>query len=284
MEQAMKLPERLYNYVLRWYWQRQLRNVRTPSGRVLIFADLALGDLCFFLPVIQALKDRPHDVVCNDPDRAEVIKLITPNVKRLDEVTGEYGTAVVSWQQQYKPHIKKLLELDIPTRIGHFNLERDKYAWVFNQKVPCLHNYHRAVVNEWLLWPFGIHHPEPVRLSVDSSGFEFRWDVLIAPYSNNGCGMKNWGGHGAVREALRAGWIDRHWDMQFLIKAISRARLVIGNDSGLVKLADAFGKPTITTFLSTGPATIAQAGTLHGHNLLDPTVDEVERLARKILG
>jgi ADP-heptose:LPS heptosyltransferase len=72
--------------------------------------------------------------------------------------------------------------------------------------------------------------------------------------------------------------------MPNLFQMVASSRLVIGNDSGLVKLADAFGIPTITTFLSTGPATIAQAGTLHGHNLLDPTVDEVERLARKILG
>jgi hypothetical protein len=61
----MTTPERLYNHLFRWYWQSKLRNVPAPSGKILIFADLALGDLCFFLPVIQALKDRPHDVVCN---------------------------------------------------------------------------------------------------------------------------------------------------------------------------------------------------------------------------
>jgi hypothetical protein len=280
----MTIPERVYNHLFRWYWQSKLRNVPAPSGKVLIFADLALGDLCFFLPVIQALKDRPHDVVCNDPDRAEVIRLITPNIKRLDEVTGEYGTAIVSWQQQYKPYIKKVLELDIPIRIGHFNLERDKYAWVFNQKIPCLHNYHRAVVNEWLLWPFGIHHPEPVRLDmIPRVGFV---DVLIAPHGV--FGSKDWPRYASLRERLlerySVRWIDFHVLMPNLFQMVASSRLVIGNDSGLVKLADAFGIPTITTFLSAGPATIAQAGTLHGYNLLDPTVDEVERLVRKILG
>jgi ADP-heptose:LPS heptosyltransferase len=102
-------------------------------------------------------------------------------------------------------------------------------------------------------------------------------------------GQKDWAGYPQLQSKLlkhgiTAPQICGRWDMVDLINTIAGSRVVIGNDSGITKLADVLGIPTITTFLSTGPATIAQAGTLHGHNLLDPTVDEVERLARKILG
>jgi len=284
----MTIFERAHDALLKRYWRDRLKTKHAPEGRVLIFADLALGDLCFFLPVINALKDRPHTVICNNPDRAEVIKLITPNVEPIDGrfAQGTYGTVVCNFQQQWTPIIRKVLSLEIPTRIGHFNLEREKYQWLWNHKIPYLRDYHRAVVNEWLLWPFGIHHPEPVKLPKTEKIWDY--DVVIAPRSMNGIGYKDWPGHGQVVRELRASGYRCAWcvDQLFpdaLLSLVSNSRLIIGNDSGLPKLADAMGIPAIQIHLKSGPCTPRVAGVLHGHNLVEPTVREVVTLARSIL-
>jgi len=282
----MTILGRTHDQALKWL-HRNIPTQLTPEGRILIFADVALGDLCFLLPVINALKDRPHTVVCNNPDRQEVIRLLTPHVESLESlpaIRGDYGTVICNFQQQWTTIVKKVLNLKIPCRIGHW--WREKYQWVFNQKIPYLTNYHRHIVNEWLLWPFGIHYPEPVKLEVPNPAL--LWDVLIAPFSDNGIGNKDWVGHGAVEKILRSrgyrvGAVEGRWDMKFLCRAIAGSKLVIGNDSGLPKLADAMGVPAIQIHLNHGPCEPRVSGVLHGQNLTDPTVDEVVNLARKIL-
>ena len=76
---------------------------------------------------------------------------------------------------------------------------------------------------------------------------------------------------------------ERFDDLYDLGCWIARARLYIGNDSGISHLAAAVGTPTLAIFLNTDPRIWAPRGP-HAQVFLRPSVEDVVALARTRLG
>ncbi|MEP7352438.1 MAG: glycosyltransferase family 9 protein [Acidobacteriota bacterium] len=72
-------------------------------------------------------------------------------------------------------------------------------------------------------------------------------------------------------------------DLYELACWLARARLYIGNDSGIGHLAAAVGVPVVSIFLSTDPLVWAPRGS-HVRVLEKPSPGDVYRAARSLLG
>ncbi|MBZ5605334.1 MAG: glycosyltransferase family 9 protein [Acidobacteriia bacterium] len=118
--------------------------------------------------------------------------------------------------------------------------------------------------------------------------------IAIHPFS--GSSRKNWPLEHfraiAARLSLPVEWIAgpedrlehavRYDDLYQLACRLARARLYIGNDSGITHLAAAIGVPVLAIFLSTDPAVWAPRAA-HASVLVQPGVDQVLHLARALL-
>lgn len=254
-----------------------------PKGRILIFADLGLGDICFMLPVIRALRDRPHTVICNNEEYAKLIRLAGAcNVQSSRERLLDFGTVICNFQSQWTPIIETILSIEVPTRIGH--IWREKYSWLWNRPLAFDPSCHWRDMNCDLLHPFKIE-PDFSKLTVPNPIHAA--DILIAPKCSGALPGRDWGGYTSLLRFIPANYsvrcLNEKIPMDELLRTVSGSRLVIGNDSGLPKLAEALGVPSIQIYLSTAQTKPEQTGVSNGWNLVDPGGEDVLKIIDKIL-
>jgi heptosyltransferase-3 len=113
-----------------------------------------------------------------------------------------------------------------------------------------------------------------------ASGLAKRWPMerFEAVAEGLGCAVRWLAG---PEELLNGA--ERFEDLYELACWIARARLYIGNDSGITHLAAAVGTPTVAIFLASDPAVWAPRGA-HVRVLSGPSVDAVLACARRVLG
>jgi ADP-heptose:LPS heptosyltransferase len=279
----MMLRERIHDRLLHSYSNLVMPSGQ-PGGRVLIPCNVGYGDLVFLLPVLRALDGKDTTLVLDDPDKADFLRQVgIQNAwifpwERLHAT--EYDTIICTHAQQWTPIVYQVIDRRIPCRIGH--IWREKYSWVWTHKVPFVDGWHEIKNNESLLIPFGL---KPIHRKIVVDNPIKRFDVMIAP--NTTSPEKDWHGFGELIGKLHyAGYagvyVDRKWRIEDLLRTVAGTRLVIGNDSGLPKIADAMGIPAIQIFKKCGWQP-SRSGLTHGIDLVEPTVEGVFSRAQIIL-
>ena len=162
--------------------------------------------------------------------------------------------------------------------------------WAFNYIAKADNHTHEQELNNRLLWPFG-WKPKAVILKAPPIEREMpRFDVLIVPHCG-GNPAKDWYEYTELISSLRCRvaiignksereYCHRYWAYNLCGKytlaemchILKNAKVVVGNDSGLVKLADALGVPTIQIFRRGGDI---QRASTSGTNLIEPKQSEV---------
>lgn len=252
------------------------------GGRVLLYANIGLGDLVLLLPVIRAL-DTPSLTIClDDEEKQTFLRMMGVHNAYIYPTEWvdhhDYDTVICNFQQQWTPIVRQIIARRIPCRVGH--VWRDKYQWLWTRVLPC-RGVHVRTANNTLLWPF---HIDPVdeRVEVEKDA---GCDVLIVPHSK--WPEKDWPHFDKLASRLlnlhhHVEVIDCHWPMDKLLRHVSGARIVIGNDSGLPKVKDAMGGNAIQIFRSGAPGP-ERWGLKQGVDLIEPTVDEVINQIRRWL-
>jgi ADP-heptose:LPS heptosyltransferase len=280
----MMLRERIHDRLLHSYSNLVMPSGQ-PGGRVLIPCNVGYGDLVFLLPVLRALDGKDTTLVLDDTDKADFLRQVgIQNAwifpwERLHAT--EYDTIICTHAQQWTPIIYQVIDKRIPCRIGH--IWREKYSWAWTHKVPFVDGWHERTNNASLLEPFKL---KPIHRKIEIEP-ERGFDVLIAP--NTTSPEKDWDGYDELARKIFATpntfsftTIYEKLPMNKLLRAIAGARLIIGNDSGLPKIADAMGIPAIQIFKACGWQP-SRSGLSHGIDLVEPTVDEVFTRAQIIL-
>ena len=259
---------------------------RPVDGSVLIYANMGYGDLVMYLPVLRSLQSLGAcTIICDNGDKKDFLRqmgikcrlLHSSNVR---EPFFNYDIVVCHWLQQWTPIVRQIIGMRIPCRIGHAS--RKKFSWLCTYHCDCT-AVHDSKKNDSLLLPFG--------LAADHTTFKFpkpirQYDIVISPSSPDA--RKNWDGFKRLTELLLPDYtvlyLDSFRAWYELAPFLAGARLVIGNDSGIPKIADYLGVPAIQIFrsgLKDSPDTV---GLIHrGVNFIDPSVEEIYQMAKRIL-
>jgi hypothetical protein len=274
----------IYSNALRLYAKCILRNGE-PEYPVLVFTctrgnSLALGNLAWMFPMFEALhKKGCLTIVCDNEELKELIKYNFPlaGVDALGEIN---------------------------CRIGHLWNHKGKYSWLYTHVRNADENTPEEYMNNQMLDPLRLN-PQPYRIKLPAKDKLIpKYDILIQAHSVNDPN-KDWGKYRRVIETLhreyKIGLIgsgtEREYSEQFraynvdnfcgkysLIETmhlVNNARLVIGNDGGLLKVSDNLGVPSIQIFKKWSPVKIRAA--IKGINLTEPAVNDVINIIRKIL-
>jgi len=238
--------------------------------RILTFADMGIGNLIWYLPVLRALSQHDLTVIC--PNQ-ELRDLINAQIKCSFQMSGKYDVSVNNFLCQRKEDIKKIWR--IKKRIGHSWVERKKFVWLFTDKIPMDKDKGEEYYNNLLLQPLGL---EPIYEKIKFPDFNVKeYDVIIS--KNSSTVKKDWEHWHWLIEALEyRGLSVKVLDQkeQPLIVAaamISKCKLFIGNDSGMAKISANLGIPTIQIFRWFTDCFVRAR--VNGVNLIEPTLQEV---------
>ena len=275
-----------------------------PQPPVLVFTstqgdNLALGNLIWMLPLLKALE--PFVLVLDNDELKDLLhynfKCDIYAIKDLPDF--KWNTSINNFLCQTTQFTKKIIELRVPCRIGTVEGD-DKYGWLFNYPVGICKNAHEGTLNNTLAIEFGVS-PKPYTLQLPSTNAKIpKYDILIQAHCG-GNPSKDWGRYSELIEPLKKykiGLIGNDAEREYADKLnadnlcgvyslvetghiIKKARLVIGNDSGLLKLSDNLGTPSIQIFKK--DSTYIERGWISGENLIEPTVSDVVKLVRRML-
>ena len=243
---------------------------RSQLKRLLIRPG-AIGDCIVSLPALKALKADYTEVwvagqnvpLIRFADRVRSIAStgIDAFPPRLDALTG--FDEIVSWYGSNRPDFRDALQ--------PFNVR-------FFEALPSASGLHAT---DFYMRQVGGRDGATPRIHVPRQPEDF---VAIHPFS--GSPRKNWTRFADLAALLPAPAVfcaspEQPWpgavcydDLYELAKWLARARLYIGNDSGITHLAAAVGVPVVAIFLSTDPAVWAPRG-LDVQVLMDPDVETV---------
>jgi ADP-heptose:LPS heptosyltransferase len=238
--------------------------------RRLLIRPGAIGDVILSLPALEAARadytevwaPRPVLPLIRFADATRAI--IDTGIERVGVVEGarvealETFDSIYSWYGTNRPEFREAVA-HLP--FTFFPALPPPRAGIPHIPVPS------AVIED-----FVVNHPF-------ASSIAKRWPLahFHAVAEQLGCPVQ-WLA-GPEEELTGATRID---DLYELACWLSRARLYIGNDSGISHLAAAVGVPTLAIFLTTDPAVWAPRGS-HVRVLERPSVHEVLRAARDLL-
>jgi len=238
--------------------------------RILTFADMGIGNLVWYLPVLRALSQHDLTVIC--PNQ-ELRDLINAQIKCSFQMSGRYDVAVNNFLCQRKQDIKKIWR--IPKRIGHDWIERRKFVWVFTDKIKMDKDKPEEYYNNLLLQPLGL---KPIYEKIKFPDFKVqRYDVIVS--KNSSIPAKDWDDWDNLIRVLRRYKANvkvldpKEQPLIVATAMISKCKLFIGNDSGLAKISSNLGIPTIQIFRWFTDCFVRCR--VNGVNLIEPTLQEV---------
>ncbi len=287
-----------------------------PKPPVLVFTstrkgNLALGNLIQMLPMLKAV-----DLKCVSSiatfvcDSTELEYLLWFNFKNsiiinLESLPHwEYNTSISNFLCQDKETVKKIIELRIPCRIGHLWEGRSKYRWLYTHVRLANEDIPEEYANNQLVDPFGLC-PQPYQLRLPPVDIKLpKYDILFQVHSS-GNPAKDYPRYGEVINILKKEYkigligsdAEREYSEKFADKKVENlcglysltesfhllnsAELVVGNDSGLLKVSDNLGIPSIQIFRQWSPCTIRCA--IKQTNLIDPSPKALTTIIRNRL-
>jgi len=299
----MTIPERVNDYLMRQYAKNNLPADSRKEGRlkVLLYAMESIGDLVLYLPAIRAIADRHNlTVACKNP---ELLDLIAANIGcsltlSPNERPGEFDAVVCHQLQQWTPIVRKVIEMKIPIRVGHW--WREKYSWLWNRKVGWRRDRHYLFNSNLLAESLGAYPQFPHRLAVLGEPRQ-EYSVLIQPHSSKDP-SKDWNGYLGLLSQLQGAAVAiigspsekvvltqrfGHLTVTILspetlqdaINQIATARMLIGNNGALATIADNLGIEAIQIFTRGGAHYIPQYRSLNplSKTMVEPTVQEILR-------
>ncbi len=238
--------------------------------RRLLIRPGAIGDVILSLPTLEAARsdytevwaarpilplvrfaDKTRAIIDTGLDRIAVIQGVSvPELETFDSIYSWYGTNRPDFREAVA-HLPFTFFPAVPPPTEGIPSIPVPAALVEN--VAVIHPYAGAVAKRWPL--------EKFRAVAAILGCPVEW--LAGPEE-------------PLDEARR---FD---DLYELACWLSRARLYIGNDSGISHLAAAVGVPTLAIFLTTDARIWAPRGS-HARVVLSPTVEDVIATARGLL-
>jgi ADP-heptose:LPS heptosyltransferase len=289
--------QKIHSGLLKIYCKYTLPTTNEIGENILIFADMGIGNLIWFYPFIKSIESLNITVAINNKEVSELIKFNIPNAEVVtysNIPNKKYDVVVANFLCQTNIEVYEIIKRKIPCRIGHAGVERMKYAWLFNYSYKMDNSRQETISNLELLIPFKMekkygHLKLPEREITDS------YDILIQPHSSYET-RKDWKGYKELvtrlknyniafvgskneREFISENFPDAtnlagKYDLIGTAHIIKNSKLIIGNDSGLVKVADGLGCKSIQIFYWWSEY-IVLAKTYNGINLIEPTIDEV---------
>lgn len=264
----MTLTERVYDDLLRAYCSVVMPNKGLRVDNVLVYGNMGLGDLCFYLPTLRAINR--VTVLCDDADKRCFLNemgVSSIGSDSLDE--RDFDTVVCNFLGQWTPIVRRVIRGRVPCRIGHLLSKR---KWFWTHPIEFDPGRHWEVSNADLLTPFCL---EPIYSPVPYPRRK-GYDVLVAPHSSEVA--KDYKNFGILYGDLFArgysvGLITGRWDMKKLLTEIASSRCVVGNDSGIPKMAQVLGVPSVQIFVKSDDR--HKAGVRLGTNLFNPKPREV---------
>lgn len=246
--------------------------------RILTFADMGIGTLMFYMPVLRALAQ--HDLTIVPPTKQggvysqneQLAELLKYNIKAKYEIKGKFDVSVNNFLSQDTRHLAKIT--GIPKRIGHVAWWR-KRQMIFTDKIPINQDKSEEYYNCKLLEPLGM---EPIFEKIKFPDFKMpSYDIIISPGS--GQRIKDWEHWWIFINILMAKGFDvkvldpKEYPLMVVCDLISKCKLFIGNDSGLAKISANLGIKTIQIFRWWTDCFVRCR--VNGINLIEPSVKEV---------
>jgi ADP-heptose:LPS heptosyltransferase len=293
----MSILEKIKSLALRIYCYFVLPGGSDDFGNILVFMDMGIGNAVWMIPVLRNIPNLYID--CPNPELRELLKA-NVNFKEYDQNI-EYTHCIANFLVQRNQEIYKIIKHRIPNRIGHDC--RRKYRWMFNTHVKFDPMQHEKDCNGDL-WYSGLGYGDTIQLPKSDKKYD-RYDVLIQAHSSNDpkkdypyyrtviqllpgkkigmIGSKN--EYDKANEIIAGLPVDNLCGKYTLIETchlMTNARVVLGNDGGLTKIADQMGINTIQIFRYWTDS-FNRASVIHGVNLLEPTVYTVVSSIKKIL-
>jgi ADP-heptose:LPS heptosyltransferase len=289
------LLQNLKSLLLRIFCFFYLPKENGKEGNTLVFMDMGIGNAVWMIPTLRGLKNLYID--CPNKELREILH---ENIDFKDYDENEtYTHCIANFLVQRNQEIYKIIKHRIPNRIGHDS--RKKYRWVFNTLIDFSGQVHELHSNENLTGILDI-----CGIKLPKSGKKYKhYDILIQAHSSFDS-RKNYphyrelikklkgykiGMIGSKREFDTVQWIVEGLGVDNLCgkytlaetcRLMSYAKLVIGNDGGLVKLADQIGVDTIQVFRHWTDS-FARASVLYGTNLIEPTIEELWETLENII-
>jgi ADP-heptose:LPS heptosyltransferase len=237
--------------------------------RILTFADMGIGNLVYYLPVLKALSQHNLTVICNNEELRQVIDY---NVKCGFKTQGAYDVSVNNFLCQRKQDMVKIWR--IKKRIGHDWIERRKFVWMFTDKIKMNKDKHEMEYNSMLCEPLGLQTYYSTLSFPDFNVPEY--DILISAKSSKP--EKDWAHWDTLITKLK-----KHYNVKELKRGeyplivvgamINKCKMFIGNDSGLVKIADNLCIPSIQIFRWWTDSIVRAR--IKGSNLIEPLLQDV---------
>lgn len=301
----MKILETAHSRFLRAFCSLKMPTSNKTGENILIFANGGIGNIIYIYPLMKSLEKLHPHILCPNGEVLEILAsnlngcslAVSPHTK-LDFVP---DTVVSNFLAQRNEEVRQIIDARIPCRIGHNWKGSAKYGWLFNLSFVIDDDKHEIDSNLDLIKPFAA---EPAKeyfpISLPRRNVNEKFDILIAPHSSNDP-RKDWGHYpdllgrltrykiaaiGSPREhdtisaivgnkpGVEVENLAGKYDLSQTAHLIKNSRLLISNDSGLAKIAEALATPHIQIF-RWWTRVFVRCRTSNGINLIEPTVDQV---------
>ena len=238
--------------------------------RILTFTDMGIGNAIWYLPVLRGLSKHDLTVVCPNQELRDFIDY---NINCSFKVQGRYDISVNNFLCQRAQDMKQIL--GIPKRIGHSWIERRKFAFAFTDLIEMNKDKHEQVYNNMLLDPLGLKAYSGTIKYPDINNIP-EYDILLSTKSADPA--KDWQHWDELIKRLKDFKIKilvpGEYPLLVVTTMISKCKLFIGNDSGLVKISDNLGIPSIQIFRWWTDCFV-RCKILFGTNLIEPSLEDV---------
>jgi heptosyltransferase II len=165
-------------------WSNKLIVKQKVNNRMLIFAEMGIGDLLMFMPTIQEVLKLRFEITfyVERSVQKEILKKHFPQCSF--EISGKYGWCLMNFQTiRKKEYIIKVVKLRIPNRVGH---SFGKWASFFNLPVAFDINRGNQVLNNLeLLTQFNVPFyslSDKIFIETEKIGLPFEKYICIAPF------------------------------------------------------------------------------------------------------
>lgn len=247
--------------------------------RALTFCDMGIGNFIFYYPVIKTLSSH-YDltIICPNNQFRDIIDF---NLKADYEQEGRCDVAIHNFLTLRRQDILKSWK--IPKRIGHVWHGWHKWSFRLTDKIPMRPDKSELYYNSLLLSPLGL---EPDLAPIGYPEWDApQYDIIISRQSST-C-EKDWLYFDELidfleREGLKIKVLDpKEYKLIQLFALIKKAKLFIGNDSGIAKISANLGIPTIQIFRWFTDCYVRAR--VNGINLIEPDLTEVTQIINNTL-
>ena len=241
--------------------------------RILTFADFGLGNLIFYLPVLRSLTRFDLTIITPNP---QFRLLLHYNLNVKFEQKGDYDVAIHNFLTLRKQDVLKSWR--IPKRIGHIWEDWHKWGFRLTDKILMRGDKGEEYYNNLLLQPLGLNPVYKTLYPLDMGMKSY--DIVIAPFSSTP--KKDWRGFSEILPKYQSiEVLTEKYNLLECIDLIRKAKIFIGNDSGLAKVSAHLNKPTIQIFRYNTDCFVRAK--IKGYNLIEPELSEVLEIIERHL-